>query len=190
MAPRMRRVVTGHDANGKAIVVEDGEPPVVFTRAEMPGLAFYEVWNTQSAPAVVSAKSDPTKDRPVKVPPPKHGTIIRVIDFPSEDPSKPKPPMELAGKLFELMGLHPVTDPKLYERHHFMHRTQSVDYGIVLEGSMTLLLDDTEVDLKAGDVVVQNGTVHAWRNRSGANCRMAFILVDGEYEPGLKPVSG
>jgi mannose-6-phosphate isomerase-like protein (cupin superfamily) len=190
MAPGMRRIVTGHDANGRAIVVEDGEPPVVFKRPEVPGLAFYEVWNTQGAPAVVSAKSDPTRDRPVKVPPPANGTIIRVIDFPPEDPAKPKPPMAAAGALFELMGLHPVTDPKLYERHQFMHRTQSVDYGIVLEGAMTLLLDDTEVDLKAGDVVVQNGTVHAWRNRSGANCRMVFVLVDGQYEPGLKPVSG
>jgi len=153
MALKMRRVVTGHDASGKAIVVEDGEPPVTFTRPEVPGLAFFEIWNTQSAPAKISAKSAPTKDRPVKVPPPSRGTIIRVIDFPPEDSNKPKPPMELAGKLFELMGLHPVTDPSLYERHQFMHRTQSVDYGIVLEGSMTLLLDDTEVDLKAGDVV-------------------------------------
>jgi hypothetical protein len=190
MASGMRRIVTGHDANGKAIVVEDGQPPVVFTRPEVPGLAFYEVWNTQSSPAKIATNSDPTKDRPVKVPPPVGGTIIRVIDFPPEDPNKPKPPMALAGKLFELMGLHPVTDPSLYERHQFMHRTQSVDYGIVLEGSVTLLLDDTEVDLKAGDVVVQNGTIHAWKNRSGANCRMAFILVDGKYEPGLKPVSG
>ena len=89
MAPKMRRIVTGHDANGKAIVVEDGQPPVVFTREEVPDLAFYEVWNTQSSPAKISAKSDPTKDRPVKVPPPKGGTIIRVIDFPPEDPSKP-----------------------------------------------------------------------------------------------------
>lgn len=190
MAPQVRRIVTGHDAGGKAVVVEDGEPPVVFTRPEVPGLAFYEIWNTQSSPATIAASGDPTRDRPVKVPPPKHGTIIRVIDFPPEDPSAPKPPMALAGKLFELMGLHPNTDPKLHERHPFMHRTQSVDYGIVLEGSITLLLDDTEIDLKAGDVVVQNGTIHAWKNRSGANCRMAFILVDGAYEPGVKPVLG
>ncbi len=190
MAPRMRRIVTGHDAGGKAIIVEDGEPPVKFERPELPGLAFFEVWNTQSSPAMIAAKSDPTKDRPVKVPPPKGGTIVRVIDFPPEDPNKPKPPMAAAGALFQLMGLHPVTDLKLYERHQFMHRTQSVDYGIVLEGAITLLLDDTEVDLKAGDAVVQNGTNHAWKNRSGANCRMAFILIDGEYELGLKPVSG
>lgn len=186
MAPRMRRVVTGHDEKGRAVVVEDGEPPVVFTRPEQPGLAFYEVWNTQGAPAAITAKSDPTADRPVKVPPPKQGTIIRVIDFPPENPAAPKPDMALAGKLFELMGLHPTTDPKVFARHPFMHRTESVDYGIVLAGEMTLLLDDTEVDLKAGDVVVQNGTIHAWRNRSGAVCRMAFILVDGAYTPELK----
>ena len=66
-----------------------------------------------------------------------------------------------------------------------MHRTESIDYGIVIEGEMTLVLDDSAVDLKPGSVVIQRGTNHAWANRSGEPCRMLFILVDGQYAPEI-----
>jgi uncharacterized cupin superfamily protein len=66
-----------------------------------------------------------------------------------------------------------------------MHRTESVDYGIVIDGEMTLVLDDSEVLLKQGSVVVQRGTNHAWANRSGRPCRMLFVLVDGSFEPSI-----
>jgi uncharacterized cupin superfamily protein len=66
-----------------------------------------------------------------------------------------------------------------------MHRTESIDYGIVIEGEMTLVLDDSEVLLKPGSVVVQRGTNHAWANRSGKPCRMLFVLVDGQYDPTI-----
>ena len=71
--------------------------------------------------------------------------------------------------------------------HPLMHRTESVDYGIVLEGELTLVLDGGETVLGAGDIVIQRGTSHAWANRSGRMARMAFILVDGAFEPGLGP---
>jgi uncharacterized cupin superfamily protein len=67
-----------------------------------------------------------------------------------------------------------------------MHRTESVDYGIVIEGEMTLVLDDSEVLLETGSVVIQRGTNHAWANRSGKPCRMLFILVDGRYDPAVR----
>ena len=70
-------------------------------------------------------------------------------------------------------------------RHPFMHRTESADYGIVLAGEVTLVLDEEEVQLRAGDIVVQRGTIHAWANRSGKPCRMAFVLVDGRYAEDL-----
>jgi quercetin dioxygenase-like cupin family protein len=66
-----------------------------------------------------------------------------------------------------------------------MHRTSSVDYGIVLEGEITLILTDSEADLRAGDIVVQRGTDHAWHNRSQGVTRMAFILVGGEFSGEL-----
>ena len=69
-------------------------------------------------------------------------------------------------------------------RHHLMHRTETVDYGIVLEGEVTLILDVGETVVRAGDIVIQRGTNHGWANRSGKNCRIAFILIDGKYEDG------
>ena len=71
-----------------------------------------------------------------------------------------------------------------------MHRTETVDYGIVIEGELTLVLDDAEVNLKAGSVVIQRGTNHAWANRSGKTCRMLFVLVDGAYEAGVAQARG
>ena len=66
-----------------------------------------------------------------------------------------------------------------------MHRTESIDYGVVISGEMTLVLDRGEALLREGDVVVQRGTNHAWANRSGKPCRMLFVLVDGRFEPGI-----
>ncbi|EHB49779.1 Cupin 2 conserved barrel domain protein [Mycolicibacterium rhodesiae JS60] len=66
-----------------------------------------------------------------------------------------------------------------------MNRTETVDYGIVLEGGLTLIVDDDETRVRAGDIVIQRGTNHAWANRSGARCRIAFILIDGEFTDGL-----
>ena len=70
-------------------------------------------------------------------------------------------------------------------RHPFMHRTETIDYGIIIEGELTLIMDEGEAVVRAGDIVVQRGTNHGWANRSGRNCRVAFILIDGAFEDGL-----
>lgn len=155
-----RRVVTGHTPDGVSVVVFDG--PVPLSR-EIPedGVTFHEIWNTGSAPARITAveAQDPT-ERALAVPPPPRGTKIRINEF---------APGHLDGR-----GLQsPV------------HRTASIDYGIVLEGEITLVLDDSEVALRAGDVVVQRGTDHAWANRGDVTAKVAFILVDGEFDEDL-----
>jgi quercetin dioxygenase-like cupin family protein len=66
-----------------------------------------------------------------------------------------------------------------------MHRTETLDYAVVLEGSVTMVLDDQDVELSAGDVVIQCGTNHAWSNRSGKPCRMLYVLIDGSFDPVL-----
>ncbi len=68
----------------------------------------------------------------------------------------------------------------LAPRHPMMHRTRTVDYAIIMSGEIDMLLDDSEVHLKAGDLVVQQGTNHAWVNRGKTTCRIAFVLVDAE----------
>ena len=70
-------------------------------------------------------------------------------------------------------------------RHAHMHRTQTIDYGIVLQGEIVLIMDDGETTARAGDIIIQRGTNHGWSNRSDANCRIAFILIDGVFEDGL-----
>jgi uncharacterized cupin superfamily protein len=89
------------------------------------------------------------------------------------------------GEAFAQVGDVSASTAKPGSPHPLMHRTESVDYGIVIEGEMTLVLDDSEVLLKPGSVVVQRGTNHAWANRSGKPCRMLFVLVDGRYEPSI-----
>jgi mannose-6-phosphate isomerase-like protein (cupin superfamily) len=155
-----RRVVTGHTPDGVSVVVSDGPVPVSRQIPE-DGVAFHEIWNTTGAPAPINAVEDvdPT-ERELAVPPPERGTKIRINEF-------------APGFLNEAGLQSPV------------HRTESIDYGIVLEGEITLLLDDSEVTLRAGDVVVQRGTDHAWANRGGGVAKVAFILVDGAFEPEL-----
>lgn len=155
-----RRVVTGHTTDGKSVVLIDGPVPVSKQIPE-DGVAFHEIWNTSDAPTVITAEveQDPTS-RDLAVPPPPRGTKIRINEF---EP----------GFLNERGLQSPV------------HRTESVDYGIVLEGEIVLVLDDTEVTLRAGDIVVQRGTDHAWANRSDRVARVAFILIDGRFDQGL-----
>jgi quercetin dioxygenase-like cupin family protein len=159
-----RRVVTGHSPDGESVVVSDGPVPV---SRELPldGVAFHEIWSTSGAPAPITAvePDDPTQRGELAVPPPPHGTRIRVNEF--------------APGSLDVRGLQsPV------------HRTASVDYGIVLEGEITLVLDGSEVVLHPGDVVVQRGTSHAWANRGDAVARVVFVLVDGRFEDSLMQI--
>jgi quercetin dioxygenase-like cupin family protein len=152
-----RRVVTGHDASGVSVFTSDGQ--VAVTRNSPDGAYFYEIWSTDATPAPIAAtEPDPTLTA-LTVPPPPHGTKIRINEFP---PGAVSP----------------------------VHRTQTVDYGIVLSGEVTLVLDDSETVLRAGDVVVQRGTDHRWENRSGGIARMAFILIDGAFAPDLLDTLG
>lgn len=185
MTRSVRRVVTGHDATGKAIVLSDGEPPVVTRSPVQPGLAFHQLWNTTASPAPIGAICDEPTLAYTDTAPPPGGTIIRIVDLPPEGPEGPKFDPAQAEELFSVVGLAGNTRHHKPGGHPLMHRTESIDYGIVLSGEIVLLLDDSEITLKAGDMVVQRGTIHAWTNRTDEVCRMAFILVSGRFEPAL-----
>lgn len=184
-AGRFRRIVTGHDANGKSMIVEDGPPPRTRRIGGEEGPIFYEIWSTRESPAPIGRVcSEPAEDG-IVLAPPARGTRIRILDIPPEGAT-------LAGRTtaegrahFAEIGAADahVAAPS---RHPHMHRTRSIDYGIVLEGEITLLLDEGETVVRAGDVVVQCGTSHGWANRSGGNCRIAFILVDGRFDDELQ----
>ncbi|MBV9239605.1 MAG: cupin domain-containing protein [Xanthobacteraceae bacterium] len=182
---KVRRVVTGHDASGKAIVSMDGLAPNVLRHPTRPGYFMTQIWRTASSPVPVDDGQDPTLET-VPLAPPPNGTVIRIIEFPPEPLSLSKLDETSAKAAFAAIGGHDASTYRADARHPMMHRTESVDYGVILSGEIYLILDEQEVLVRAGDVVVQRGTNHAWSNRSSAPCRVAFILVDGEFTPELR----
>ncbi len=177
MARQTRRVITGHDAKGKAIIVADGPAPNTKVRSTT-GLTSTLLWVTETTPADISTSADTTL-REMGVPPPANGSVLRIVDFPPE----PKGGLGVDNEAVKKeMGLASDASGKP-ARHHGMHRTRSIDYALVLEGEIDMLLDDSEVHLIAGDVLIQVGTNHAWVNNSDKPCRIAFVLIDAKEPP-------
>lgn len=166
----VRRIVTGENAQGKSVFVSDGPAP---NRTNAPGSPPAQVlWVTGEAAA---PGPDPAPAGHAFGFHSKGGSLLRVVDFP---PDESYDPSELAGFLDE----HGVRD-KGEARHFWFHKTQSLDYAIVLEGEIYALMDEGETLMRPGDILVQRATNHSWSNRSGKPCRMAFVLLD--LEPGL-----
>lgn len=182
--PSIHRVVTGHDDQGRSVVSSEGPLPTVVEIAAIPGTLFHEVWSTSQTPARVGNDGDPTLG-PLVLSPPAGGTRMRFVDIPPDTDDFLANAQHRMHEAFSQIGEAQASTVKNDSPHPLMHRTESVDYGIVIDGEMTLVLDRGEVALKAGSVVVQRGTNHAWANRSGKSCRMLFILVDGRYDPDL-----
>jgi quercetin dioxygenase-like cupin family protein len=173
-----RRIVTGHDAEGRAVALFDD--PVMSRQRSPGGNALTMLWVTAETPADMAGTADRAA-APVGVPPPANGSIFRIVDFPPV--SGGGHPVDHQAML-RMMGIDPATQG--YVRHPHTHRTRSIDYAIVLEGEIDMLLDDTEVHVKAGDVLVQQGTNHAWVNNGTTPCRIAFILIDAKEPPAWK----
>ena len=185
MDGKVRRVVTGHDRKGRAIVVSDGLAPSVRTNPKRPGQYSTEVWRTEGAPApIVADEADPTLG-PRKLMPPEHGTVVRITQFAPEPEAIRNLDPESAKKMFADMGHGSASTFEAGGRHPMIHRTETVDYAIIVSGEITLVLDDEDLLVRAGDVVVQRGTNHAWSNRSAKPCTVAFILIDGGFDADL-----
>ena len=167
----VRRVVTTINKDGKAVVLFDGAIPLQTMRS--PNGAG-DMWVTQAYPIDFKWDEDRAKAH-VGLHPPKNGTIFRVVDFvPTTDAinKMPMDTMKVVGADAPAKGLPP--------KHPMMHRTRTVDYAIILSGEIDMMLDEGEVHLKAGDVVVHQATNHAWINRGTQPCRVAFILMDSQ----------
>jgi Cupin domain len=171
--PPIRRIVTGVDEQGRSCIVADGESPAVRLVAERPGYRVTNVWRTLGSDR--SAEDADTIAAHEGIAPPPRGTILRIIDIPPEATDAESRKRHAAATFKQLYA---DADHTLeHRRHPGMHRTDSVDYAIVLEGELTAILDKDETIMRAGDVLIQRGTDHAWANRSGKMVRIAFILI-------------
>ena len=186
MGNQIRRVVTGHDANGKAIVTSDGPAPFVHINPRISGLSSTDIWRTGDMPATIVAEHDEPTLGPRRQLPTKTGTVVRITRFPPETDEVRNMSVDDARAAFDALGNEEGSTFGRGGHHPLMHRTETIDYAIILSGEINMLLDDTDVLLKAGDVVVQCGTNHAWNNRSGQNCDVAFVLIDGKFDSELR----
>jgi mannose-6-phosphate isomerase-like protein (cupin superfamily) len=180
IAPRsreLRRIVTGHDERGRAVIVADGTPPHT-VRRDSTGTVSWPLWVADETPASLHGNHDRGVPSP-GIAPPIGGSVFRIVDFPpvADEAALAPALMATAMGAEHAPGGHP-------PRHPLMHRTRTLDYGVVLSGEIDMLLDDSEVRLRAGDVIVQRGTNHAWVNRGSEPCRIAFVLIDA------RPVEG
>jgi hypothetical protein len=174
----LRRVITGFDGSGQSVFVEDG-PAHLVSSPVRPGLRHSHVWATGAIPAPVAAPDRSPEVRGIMPPP--RGSVMNIVDIPPE-PREPAERERLLADMKERIrnaGIHPepgvTRDPD--GAHPGMHQTDTIDYAIVLSGEIYAVVEKGETLLKAGDVLIQRGTNHAWSNRSDTYCRIAFVLV-------------
>jgi len=167
----MRRVVTGLDDNNHAVVLFDSLMPL---KAVAPGIIATNFWITDTYPPGL-LKDDPS-GRPIGTAPPDNGTKFRVVEFaPLDATAEARLPPEMIAK-----GVTNAPKRGIAVKHPLMHRTRSLDYAIILSGEIDMMLDDTSVHLKPGDVIVQQATNHAWVNHGKEPCRILFVLMDSK----------
>jgi hypothetical protein len=174
--PPIRRIVTADDANGRSRIAEDAPAAAVRTVAERPGYRSVNVWRTEAAPAPVAAADSIAAHKGI-LPPKNGGSILRIIDFPPE-PADPAERKRRIQATFTGM-FHDAQHDKREGAHPGMHRTDTMDYAILLEGEIWAVMDEGETLMRAGDVLIQRGTNHAWANRSKMTARICFVLLDG-----------
>ena len=172
-ASEIHRVVTTLDANNRSTTLIDRVETLSVAKS---GNAGELLWTTNSSPAGFSFNAD-TAQKEIGINPPDNGTVFRVVEFaPLDAATEAKLPNNL---MMNLVGDHapargvPVSHP-------LMHRTRTVDYAIIMSGEIDMMLDDKTVHLKAGDVVVQQATNHAWINHGKEPCRVFFVLMDSK----------
>ena len=171
---RVRRVLTGHDTDGKSTIIADGHASNMKEMASMPGLALTDLWETTGAPADNEGHAD-AASRPVRLEPPKNGTILRIVEFPPDSQWRNRAD---GREAFKSIGAGHAQDRKSTDP--MMHRTGTVDYIIVLKGEIHAIMEKSETLLRAGDILVQRGTNHSWSVRGSEPCIVAAVLVNAK----------
>jgi mannose-6-phosphate isomerase-like protein (cupin superfamily) len=185
MATPIRRVVMGHDDNGRAVVIEDGPAPFVHINPKNDDDWSTDLWRTGETPAKIVQVHEESTLGPRRQMPQPNGSVFRINHFAPETEDVRNRTVEQARAAFAALGNEPASTYGRGGSHPASHRTETIDYALILSGEITMIIDDGEVELKAGDVVIQCGTNHAWVNRSDAPCDVMFVLLDGAFDPDL-----
>lgn len=182
--PLPKRVLTGRDQDGKSVFKSFDVTPRVVAIDANPGLTFYELYMTEGVPELTGLETDPMLQGTKAFPGP-GGTMFRLISYPPKRPEGWRPP---SGVTFE-SALSELSEKVPGMGDHFepgdpgMHTSDTIDYGVVVRGEITLELDDgKKVHLQQGDCIVQNGTRHRWQNPLAEPCLMAFISIGGRHQ--------
>jgi mannose-6-phosphate isomerase-like protein (cupin superfamily) len=176
MQKAVRRVVTGHDVDGRSTFIIDAVTPHIFSRTKGSAIV-HELWETAGTPADNRGSKDAIA-RTHHLLPPKDGSVFRVIEYPPD--SERLAAIAHEDKLPDDGSGRAAASDRNSPRHPGFHKTNSVDYAIVLSGEIYAMMDDGEVLLMAGDALVQRGTNHAWSNRTNETAVVAFVLIDAE----------
>ncbi|MGQ0752162.1 MAG: cupin domain-containing protein [Betaproteobacteria bacterium] len=178
-AKRVRRIVVV-DENDRSKCIADGPSPDVRTDPARPGFSSTRIWVTDRTPARLEGARE-SLHMPHTLESPPGGSVCRVVTFPPDDSYKGKVGAKEVQAYFAAMGSPGASTYSPKAPHPYMQKTRTLDFCLVLEGEITLVLDTEEVHLKAGDTIVQRGTNHAWSNRSGKPCTIAFSSHDGRW---------
>jgi mannose-6-phosphate isomerase-like protein (cupin superfamily) len=171
----VRRIVTGHDDQGRSVIVSDEASPHTMHLPGVPAFGVTDLWKTLDAPASNAGSEDPCGG-PIRLAPPERGTVFRIVEFP--------PDKDYIGKWDAHAGFGGMGESgaealdRKAPRHEAMHRTRSVDYAFVFSGEIVAVLDRHEVVMRPGDVLIQRGTNHAWSNRGDVPATVGFVLID------------
>jgi hypothetical protein len=181
---RGRRIVTGHDEQGRSIVISDAPPNNVVPNPSDPERGHINFWKTETSPANNAGYFDPMAGPPCALPPPKGGTMFRFFQIAPEKNEAALSTHERDARMARMFEAAGAGDARIaMGRHPSMHRTNSVDYIVLLEGEVTALLDVGEVAMKQFDVLIQRGTNHGWANYGEEPALLVAVLVDADPLP-------
>jgi len=170
---RTRRIVTGHDAQGRSVILSDGPAPNLLQPTHSPNVGMFNHWLIPTIPGNYGGHEDAAPEgKAIALAPPDGGVVFRTMELPPDSERN----WAARAEVFKEYG-NPEALSHAKDRHPGFHKTESIDFAICLEGEIWAMMDVGETLMRPGDVLIQRGTNHAWSNRSSKPARMAFILI-------------
>jgi mannose-6-phosphate isomerase-like protein (cupin superfamily) len=177
-AKPVRRIITLDDEHARGTAIEDGPAPDVRTDPARPGYTSTHIWTTTATPARLQGAGG-SLHLPHTLEPPPGGSVCRIVTIPPDASWQGRVGASEVSAYFAAMGSPGATTYSMGAPHPYMQRTPTLDFCLILEGEVTLILDTEEVHLQPGDTVIQLGSNHAWSNRSNVPCVIAISSHDG-----------